>query len=104
MGLRRLGPALVLCAGLLCMFTIGAPAGLADTIGGADYTVTLTQNGANVDVVVTANPGFSLKTGDGSDLSFNFTVSAAQITNLAADSGTYTGLTFNFANNVNIGG
>ncbi len=99
---RKSPAALVFCAAVVCLLTLGAPAAWADTISGTDFTATLTQNGSNVDVVVTASAGNSLKTGNGSDVFFDFSVTAAQITNLAADGGTYTGLTFTFATNQTI--
>ena len=115
--LRRVGPVLVLCAGVVCLLTFGASAVLADTVTGLDFTVTKTTdatNSSNVDITVTADSGFSLKTGNGSDVFFDFAVTASQITGLSADctgftagapSGcTYTGLTFTGPTSGNVDG
>jgi hypothetical protein len=76
-------------AGLL---VTSPPTAMADTINitscnncgvsGPYGTVTLVQDGANVDVTIVADPGFSWKTRDGSDIFFNPTAG----TNLTAAS------------------
>ena len=105
--LRKAGPVLVLCAGVVCLLTFGASAVLADTVTGLDFTVTKTTdatNSSNVDITVVADSGFSLKTGNGSDVFFDFAVTASQITGLSADGGTYTGLTFTGPTSGNVDG
>ena len=78
---------------LLLLAVVAAPFAAADTIQlnfgsfGNVGNVTLTQNGSNVDVVITANAGFSVKTGGGGDILFNsgLTLTSANVINLMID-------------------
>jgi hypothetical protein len=99
------------------------PAALADTVtigfcngcgvSGPYGTVTLTQSGSNVNVVITASSGFSWKTGDGSDIEFNPTValtaSSIQDANgtgsaVSSNGPSMNGLTFGFQTNQTVDG
>jgi hypothetical protein len=101
---------------LLLLLAVAVPFAAADTIQfnhnnigivGSIGTATFTQNGANVDVVLQANAGFSFKL-NGGDILFNSSanLSAGNIINLMADgvaasftfktNQTRAGRTFNF--------
>ena len=78
---------------LLLLAVVAVPFAAADTIQlnfgsyGNVGNVTLTQNGSNVDITITANSGFSWKTGGGGDILFNsgLTLTSANITGLMID-------------------